>query len=105
MLRLRHRVAIQTPEDRKVGYLRLTTFNNNSAKAVAEAVRDAKVAGAEALVLDLRNNGGGSFPQGVLIADEFLDDGTIVYIYDGKVTALHWPEIGPCPVLCLRSPL
>mmetsp|Transcript_13517 Transcript_13517/g.22846 ORF Transcript_13517/g.22846 Transcript_13517/m.22846 type:complete len:491 (-) Transcript_13517:1208-2680(-) len=66
----------------KVGMIRLTTFNSNSADAVRRALTDLKAQGAKAFVMDVRNNGGGLFPAGVKISKMFYDKGTIVYIAD-----------------------
>lgn len=40
------------------------------------------VQGAERLVLDIRNNGGGLFPAGVEVARQLLNRGDIVLIAD-----------------------
>lgn len=65
-----------------VGYIRLSTFNQNSAGAVREAVQRLRADGASAFVLDIRNNSGGLFPVGVEIAKMWLKDGVVVYIAD-----------------------
>ena len=45
-------------------------------------LEDIEKQGAEGLVLDLRNNGGGLVDSCVDIADEFLDKGLVVYMED-----------------------
>ncbi|GJZ39258.1 carboxyl-terminal-processing peptidase 2, chloroplastic [Tanacetum coccineum] len=79
----------------KIGYIKLTSFNQNASgmnysnkKAVPAAVKEAietlrreKVDG---FVLDLRNNSGGLFPEGIEIAKIWLDKGVIVYICDSR---------------------
>jgi C-terminal processing protease CtpA/Prc len=47
-----------------VGYVRLATFNSNTTAAAQEALYDLRKQGVAALVLDIRNNGGGLFPAG-----------------------------------------
>ncbi|CAM6092327.1 unnamed protein product [Calypogeia fissa] len=68
----------------KLGYIRLSTFNQNSSRAVKTAIENLRESGATAFVLDIRNNSGGLFPAGVEIAKMWLDRGVIVYITDSK---------------------
>jgi len=63
----------------KIGYIRLTQFNANAAAEVARSINKLEKQGAEAYVLDLRNNPGGLLQAGIEIARLWLDDGTIVY--------------------------
>lgn len=71
------------PEAPRLGYLRLAQFQSGSAAAMKRAVEDLVAGGADALVLDVRSNGGGSFPASLQIAKQFLNKGVIVYIADG----------------------
>mmetsp|Transcript_44173 Transcript_44173/g.84432 ORF Transcript_44173/g.84432 Transcript_44173/m.84432 type:complete len:471 (+) Transcript_44173:151-1563(+) len=66
----------------KVGMIKLSTFNSNSADAVRASIAQLREQGARAFVLDVRNNGGGLFPAGVEITKMFQSKGTIVYIAD-----------------------
>ena len=64
-----------------IGYVRVTTFNEQSEATLREAVDDLKGELGQqmrGLVLDLRNNPGGLLEQAVAIADSFLDQGEIV---------------------------
>jgi carboxyl-terminal processing protease len=68
--------------------IRLEQFSSGAADAVVEALEDAREAGAERIVLDLRGNPGGYVNEAVGIASQFLADG-IVYIErnaDGETT-------------------
>ena len=67
------------PDLPKVGYLRLGQFNGNAAAEIRGALTDLETQGADAYVLDLRNNPGGLLNAGIEIARMWLDDGTIVY--------------------------
>ncbi|CAM8918170.1 unnamed protein product [Rhodiola kirilowii] len=68
----------------KIGYIKLTTFNENASGAVREAIRTMKSNNVNAFVLDLRDNSGGLFPEGIEIAKIWLDKGVIVYICDSR---------------------
>ena len=65
--------------DNKIGYLRLTSFNENSSKQIKkklkEITKEKKIKG---YILDLRNNPGGLLSQAIRISDFFLDYGEIV---------------------------
>ncbi len=63
-----------------VGYLSLTSFNSQLLHEQMVEQLDALVSqGATSLVLDLRDNSGGLLSQAILIADEFLSSGDIVF--------------------------
>ena len=65
--------------DKNIGYLRLTSFNENSAQQIKKRINDLnnekKLKG---YILDLRNNPGGLLSQAIKITDYFLDNGEIV---------------------------
>ena len=62
-----------------VGYLRLTSFNENSGDQIREQIREfEKNENINSYILDLRNNPGGLLSQAIRISDFFLDNGEIV---------------------------
>jgi len=64
------------------GYIRVTTFQENTGEGVEKAIDDfeAKNKGkVKGLVFDLRDNPGGLLNQAVKVSDDFLDGGLIVY--------------------------
>ena len=62
-----------------VGYLRLTSFNENSSDQIREQIREfEKNEDINSYILDLRNNPGGLLSQAIRISDFFLDNGEIV---------------------------
>ena len=62
-----------------VGYIRLTSFNENSADQIKEKIKELRQnKKIEKYILDLRNNPGGLLSQAIKISDFFLDDGEIV---------------------------
>jgi len=73
--------------EQRVGYLAISRFSEATGADVAAELGDLKKRGAlGALVLDLRDDPGGLVDQAVLVADQFLDDGTIVTIRGRKGT-------------------
>jgi carboxyl-terminal processing protease len=64
---------------RPVGYLRLSQFSANAPQEVAQAIQNLDQQGAQAYILDLRNNPGGLLQAGIDIARLWLPDSTIVY--------------------------
>ena len=62
-----------------VGYLRLTSFNENSGDQIRQQIREfEKNENIHSYILDLRNNPGGLLSQAIRISDFFLDNGEIV---------------------------
>lgn len=61
-----------------VAYLRLNIFSNNSDELVEEALRELLADDPDTLVLDLRDDPGGSLDAAVEIASEFLDEGLVL---------------------------
>tara|TARA_B100000401_G_scaffold307008_1_gene211308 strand:+ start:569 stop:1708 length:1140 start_codon:yes stop_codon:yes gene_type:complete len=63
----------------KIGYIRLTSFNENSGNQIKEKIKDfEKNQKIESYILDLRNNPGGLLSQAIKISDYFLENGEIV---------------------------
>jgi len=67
------------PDSVPIGYIRLTQFSANAPAEVAHAIERLEQQGAQAYILDLRNNPGGLLQAGIEIASFWLDKGTIVY--------------------------
>ncbi len=61
------------------GYIRLNQFNANATAEVKNAINDLEQQGADAYILDLRNNPGGLLQAGIEIARLWLNQGAIVY--------------------------
>lgn len=63
---------------KKIGEVALSTFSDGSGDELRAQVEKAVHQGASALVLDLRQNGGGLLNEAVNVASIFIPDGTIV---------------------------
>jgi carboxyl-terminal processing protease len=64
--------------DEKVAYVKLSSFTSGAHGEVGKAVRGLVGKGAKAVVLDLRDNGGGLLNEAVLISSIFIPEGKIV---------------------------
>ena len=61
-----------------LSYIRITQFNEDTAGELRRALDNVKDAGLNGLILDLRDNPGGSLTTAVDISDLFLESGTVV---------------------------
>lgn len=78
------RTVYETLMPGKIGYIRLTRFGENAGLDVKRAVSSLKKRGASALVLDLRDNGGGLLGEAVNVSDVFLSAGKAVVYSQGR---------------------
>ena len=70
--------------DNNIGYLRITSFDENTYKEFEQNLSELKSKGIKGLVIDLRDNPGGLLDVCVDIADDLIGEGTIVYTKDNK---------------------
>ncbi len=86
---------------RAAGYIRLSSFSDLTDVEVRAAVSRLKSEGVSNYVLDMRNNGGGSFESGVNVARIFINEGVIVNIADSKGNqkekSAHSRQVPPTP--------
>ena len=73
--------------DKSVGYLRLTSFNENSGDQIKDKIKEFnKKKDIKGYILDLRNNPGGLLSQAIKISDFFLENGEIVSTKGRKIS-------------------
>ena len=81
-----------------LGYIQLTRFSGESSNEVREAILNLREQGADKLILDVRQNGGGLLDAAIEVADHFLSGGPILYqeskgegetIYEAEEEALE----------------
>ena len=73
--------------DNNVGYIRLTSFNDNSSQQIKEKINKLNInKNLKGYILDLRNNPGGLLSQAIKISDFFLENGEIVSTRSRKVS-------------------
>lgn len=70
--------------DTNVALIRLSRFSANANETMIKALREAKAAGATALILDVRNNPGGLLEQAINVTSQFLTDGNVLQQEDAQ---------------------
>ncbi len=73
--------SVRSRAEGNIGYIRVTTFNEQTDKGLERAIENMKKEIGSKLigfVLDLRNNPGGLLDQAIAVSDAFLDKGEIV---------------------------
>jgi len=65
-----------------IGYIKLTSFSQDSPQEFAEKFNELGQAGMNSLVIDLRDNPGGSLGAIISIADMIMENGIITYTVD-----------------------
>ena len=78
------RASIKDTDLGKVGYIRLTTFNELAAKDMQKAIKEHEKEQVVGYVLDLRSNPGGLLYASINIARMWINEGTIVSTVDRK---------------------
>jgi carboxyl-terminal processing protease len=68
----------------RIADLRIAAFSEGTAKSLRRAIGALEAAGADAVVLDLRDNPGGLLEQAVAVASEFLQDGNVLLEKDSR---------------------
>lgn len=66
--------------DDNIGYILLSSFESHTVNEMKEAVK--ALSGADALVIDMRDNPGGLVDAAIDIADMFMDEATLFYVKD-----------------------
>lgn len=81
---VRQKVIISTVEgsilDEKVGYLKVTEFNDNTTELVKKQLLNFDENEIKKIVIDLRNNGGGTLNAAVDMLNLFVTEGPVVYV-------------------------
>ena len=75
---------VKTDGDKKVGYIRLTTFGESTAQLFEEALKEFQNQKIETLCIDLRDNGGGYLDAAKGILDLLVPEGQVIYKEQAK---------------------
>jgi len=74
----------------RIGYVRITQFNEPTATELANALNKLEKDGMEALVLDLRYNPGGLLGSAVDVCGEFLEPNTLIVSTEGRTPSREY---------------
>lgn len=70
--------------DGSVGYIKISTFINNTSSDFTKALNDFRAAGKTKLILDLRGNTGGYVDEAINVAKQIVPSGIIISTRDKK---------------------
>jgi carboxyl-terminal processing protease len=73
----------------EVGYIRLSEFSQSSESEVRDAIDRLEVEGMRHLILDLRNNPGGSLDAAIGVSDAFLAKDNLIVTTRGRTPSSH----------------
>ena len=83
-------LPVDQTDGRKIGYIRITQFNEPTATELGAALEKLKKQGMEALLLDLRYNPGGLLNSAVDVCSYFLPPNTLVVSTDGRTPSREY---------------
>ena len=75
--------------DRKTGYIRVGKFAKNTYQEFLDALVKLRMQGADKMVIDLRGNSGGYMDQAILMANEFLPEGSSIVATHGRLDEME----------------
>lgn len=76
--------------DDGIGHLRISNFRDTTDQEVKEALSELQEASGAGLILDLRNNPGGLLSSVADVANQFLEDGLVLYEIDAHGQRTNW---------------
>lgn len=79
---VRYKISETRPDGTKVGLIKILEFNALVKGSLEKALSELEAAGANAYVLDIRQNTGGAFQSAVEIAGLFVEDCVATYVVD-----------------------
>lgn len=82
-----HLLESKLSGDTKIGYVRITQFNDPTAAELGEKLDALEAKGMQALILDLRNNPGGILDGAVDVCGQFVGPDTMIVSTEGRVAS------------------
>jgi len=87
------------PSTARIGYVRITQFNEPTASELSAALDKLEKQGMDALILDLRHNPGGLLGSAVDVCGQFLPPNTLVVFTEGRTPSREYRTSSkPAPV-------
>ena len=87
-------VLLRSEPGDRIAHIRLTDFYADTATRLEATIQEARQSGAEALIIDVRNNPGGLLSSVIDVASQFLGDGIVLYELDGDGNRTNWKVRG-----------
>ncbi len=78
---------IGDPDGYKIGYARITQFNEPTAQDLSKKLDELQAKGMQAFILDLRNNPGGLLNSAIDVCGQFLPPNQMVVYTEGRVVS------------------
>ena len=75
---------INAPNGKKIGFVRISRFGENTYNEFISAMASLKMHGATSYIVDLRENSGGYMDQAIKMANEFLGKGDMIVYSEGR---------------------
>lgn len=69
-------------ESKNIAVIKIPSFYNDLTNDVRKLLAEMKTKKADALIIDLRENGGGSLPEAIQLSGLFISDGPVVQVRD-----------------------
>ena len=73
-----------TPTPANIAYIEVKHFSSRTGDEMVSALEEIATSDVRGIILDLRDNPGGLLDAAVDIASQFLDEGIVTYVIDGK---------------------
>ena len=84
-------VYLRSEDDDRYAHIRISQFFPNTVDALKEMVTKALEGGAQGIILDVRDNPGGTLDGVVSVASQFLDDGLVLTVINADGERTEWP--------------
>ena len=103
---IQYKITEKRSDGTVVGYARISEFNALVKPKLEQALHDLFTnMGANALVLDLRGNGGGAFQSAVEISSLFLNQQIATYVVDGTTAEIPFASAADRVMVDTNAPL
>ncbi|ACA31314.1 carboxy terminal-processing peptidase [Histophilus somni] len=76
------KLTVETVAGNKIAMIKIPGFYNGLTEDVRKLLAEVEAKKAEALIIDLRGNGGGSLPEAIELTGLFITDGPVVQVRD-----------------------
>lgn len=76
-------VLLRSEPGDTIAHIRLTDFYGDTAEKLKSKINEAVAGGAEALIIDVRDNPGGLLNAAIDVTSQFLEEGLVLYEEDG----------------------